>query len=123
LSTGCISLPGSILSFEDDDAVFEYLMLRAVKADDVTALDEFSWFVLPPVVSRSGPIRVMLNGAQGSYGVKARFSRPGDIDAGVDVHRRLGRDQRPRSVAKWISASGSAFLMAAGKFTMLVSLP
>src|SRR3970282_2311843 len=91
------------IPFEDDDAVLEYLVLRAVKADDVTALDESSHSSsFLPVVSRSGPFEVMLNGARGIIlGREARFlAEPGDIDAGVDVHRRLGRSQRSGSVAQ-----------------------
>src|SRR3990172_12714230 len=55
-----------------------------------------------PVVSRSGPFEVMLNPALGIVlWRKARFlAEPGDVDAGVDVHRRLGRSERPRSVAQ-----------------------
>src|SRR3990170_2558678 len=46
------------ISFEDDDALFEYLMLRAVKADDETALDEsFHGSSFPTYSFPFGPIR------------------------------------------------------------------
>src|SRR3990170_3077279 len=46
------------ISFEDDDALFEYLMLRAVKADDETALDEsFHGSSFPTCSFPFGPIR------------------------------------------------------------------
>src|SRR3990172_353149 len=55
-----ILLAGEIdsIPFEDHDAVFEYLMLRAVKADDETALDDsFHGSSFPTCSFPFGPIR------------------------------------------------------------------
>src|SRR3972149_9743937 len=72
-----------------------------------------------PVVSRSGPFEVMLNPARGIVlWRKARFlAEPGDVDTGVDVHRRLGQSQRPRSVAQVNFRFRERFSNGAGKFT------
>src|SRR3972149_3821026 len=123
LSTGCAySLPAKSILFPSKRTTPSLNISCSAPSKPTTKLPWMIVFMVRPflpVVSRSGPFEVMLNGAQGIIlGRKARFrAEPGDVDTGVDVHRRLGRSQRPRSIAQVDFRLRERFSNGGGKFT------
>src|SRR3990170_3706893 len=123
LSTGCAySLPANSILFPSKTTTPSLNISCSVPLKPTTKPPWMRVFMVRPflpVVSRSGPFEVMLNGARGIIlGREARFlAEPGDVDTGVDVHRRLGRSERPRSVAQVDFCFRERFSNGTGKFT------